>query len=1221
MAFNFNPGQTAFDNLTAIQQKEILAKQAQGSRVPMSHYINAGTQPRGLTEQEKIAGAQANKDSRTQQQMADSIESSRERAAAPMPVNPNNLAPNRSDYVTSLIENPETSVQDQLYEGAGLSPASMHAMMQQGILPVEGGVRYDDAATLASPRGNVADFFTRAPSDLINNGFVPISKDGSGTGTQRQITNEYELDEKKVPVYQGPRGTYKELTEAEATSQIELLQGQAQTLGKYLGMAQDSEDQTFRRALSEEFGEQAQNPETGALSDELAGNLLLAYFSAMEQSSYADYSAKEKRNHAAYLKEYGKLHPDLWEKRDGRDARTPQFAVLEDGIGKALEENSGIKLGQKHNRDIIGQGVMRAMAATDQGGMAGIGVEFRGPGGIPINGDTTGAYPVYYMTQDTIVKRDQLSATKGIRSLLNPGARNNVRLTKRLAERDIEQELYGPRQSGVDRVRAEAMNIQESSAMRIDQGMLRVLNRTFHANEELNEFWQGSSMKVKETSYNIVNQQDAYINQNGTDGVFYSDQKYRSSGRKGDENLMMADFKIVRALAISAKAGDNTFIKFGDNKVDKNGRGRTDNAFKVGVMFLLGLDEKVEKETIKAFNQEFSDPASSGRMFASALEELSKKDTTDERVNELIGQYFSGSSLTDFRDTYMKEGSDSIQALRGIAKYYAAKDKGSNGFTTTLIGEIDAAQSGQTIQAYQIGDFLGAMRGGTITSRYVDDNQQMYDNLTDRSSKGVLNSVDKLYVETVANVKNTVRSQMMGRFPEGSNKSLIAAAFFGDKDNSLENMFQNRFAKTGVQGASYGQMKDGAIQAIREDMIEWFQDLNSEEIYHRTLALKQALQLDADVQLSKILEDSGDLVMLLHELATDYYQGMNKASKGKLEVYSRDMRNAFKAMTSMSAFGVGLGWDLEEPMMVYKTPKDVNNVYGGDWVDGMRTTMIDKVVPGEWMQADFAGIDEATGQEFSSVVPLTYNTRASAVDIGAEKLKQTWQEDQEKFLNNSNSDAITRFPVISIHGLDDLIMSIAISEMNKSLLKKGGKGLEYIMSVWDAGRVPVLLRDEFAQHYNKAFEIVMKKNNFFTIMHASMETYLKKAQANRALVEAKGPAAVKNLEELADSVAKMKLTMERYLGKGLNYKGDTIKTGGGTSAFAGNTEAIMQMDSGLMQPWEQGFGDYTGTTPTETPTGNTLLTPAEAAEKRRVRMLAAKSGRGSVGRKNVFGQS
>lgn len=1137
MALNLNIRQRPYDDLTALEQQEIIDRQA-GSNVPLSHYINAGTQPRGRTEDEKRRGVNPPVDGRSQEQMQADINSSREEARSPMAVNPGGLPPKVSSFSEGLMTD--------LYAGVNgnysLSPASLHAMQQQGIVPITGGASYVDNNTLEAPRGNVSDFANRTPQELIGEGFIPV---GTG-GVQRQVTKEYETDSLGNKSFVGTRGTYVEMTEKEAKHQIENIQRSSSKLGQFLGIAQESEDQVLRQALQQEFGDAIYDPETGSVSKELSLNFLLAYYSAMEESSYADFSGKEKRNHTSYKEEYGELHPDLWEQRDGRDARSPELAVLEDGIGKALEDNSGIKLKHKYNRDIIGQGILRAMGAVEgEKSMASIGMQMVDPKGDGV------AYPYFYMSQDVSRKRDLLNATKGLRSLLNPGKRNNVRLTKRLHLRDITSELYGPRQSGVDPIRANAMNIQEGTAMRIDQGMLRILNRTFHASQELNDFWMGNHMKVKETAFNIVNQQDSYINTNGTNGVYYSDQKYRGSGRKGDENLMMADFKVVRALSIADKAGDHTFVKFGSD---------TEKAFKVGIMFLLGQDTEVEIENIKNFNNMFGNPTSDGRAWAADLEALADENISEEGLNAVLAK-FQGVNLESFRDKYMGEGTDSIQALRAVHKYYTAKDKGLvSGFITTLIGEVDASQSGQTIQAYQIGDFLGALRGGTITGNWTDSKENNYNNLLDRKTKGLLNSVPKLYRAT----NKIALARFTGRAGE-TDRTLIARAFFGDdQGNYEENMFQDRFAKTGVQGASYGQMKDGAIQAIREDMIDWFEGLDSKQILHRTRALQSAFQTPF-ATLQDMLESNGDLMKLLNEVAEDYYSGMDEASNGQLEVYSTAMRDAFKAMTNMEALHDDLGEGFSEPKMTYKTPSDVNDPYGSPWKDGMSTTMIDKVANGDWLRADFSsGIDSEI--DFRSISPITYNKNPDFTDIQGEKEKQTWQDDQRKYLNKNNSTAITRFPVISIHGLDDLVMSIAISELDRELRKNGGKGLQYIMSVWDAGRVPVLLRDKFAKHYNKAFTKVMKENSFFEMLYRGLDVSLKEAQGKMTLVISRNK--VTELENMEKAVRKMKTTMENFEGVAMNREGNMMRTGGGRASFFGNTIAQQHVDSGMQQPFD-----------------------------------------------------
>ena len=1044
--------QTDAEALAAIQGNNV---------VPTTHYINSGSQPIGYGGE-----AGPSNDPRTLEQRSIDFRAAQDQAGNAQVVNPQGLDPLQSVYNQSGLD--QYIPDNNAVGNGGMSSATIYAMQRQGLIPNQGGIQYQDEAVLNAPAGLISDFVNRSPQELIDNKMVPV---GVG-GVQQQITGR-----SNDP---GTRGTYRSMTQEEVLTQIERLQSNSTKLGRTLSAASAGNDSTLATALLEEFGENGfSTDENGALTirPEVAMNLLLAHYTALEESSYASFSDDEKLNHSRYKAEYGENHPDLYMAKQGRSARTPELEVLESGIGKAFESNGNVKWGKKYNGDIIGQGVLRAVQAFDDSGMSDISTTYMSATeqGYYPGGDMQ---PVHGMSQDRSLKRDLLAKTRGIRDLLNPGRRNNVRVTKRSLPRPVDSEIQGARQGGSDPIRTQAQNILEDVPMRIDQGFLRILNRTYMANPELNSFWVNGSMKVKETSFNIVNQQDAYINQASVDGVYYSDQHYRSSGRKGDDNLLMADFKVVRSLSIAADT--KGMIHFGKaSEVD----------FKVGVMFLLGKDSKLEKTNVKEFNQMFSDPASQGRMFASALDALSQENVTEEQVEALVQKNFSGENLKAFNDIFMQEGTDGVQALRAVNDYYRAKDRqGSTGFSTSLIGEVDASQSGQTVQAFQIGSFLSAQRGGLHTKN----------SFLDRLNKDEINSVDKLYQATRALTESTLE----GMIPEGSDLRLYASALFGDEQgNYAENLYAKRFAKTGVQGASYGEMEESSITSIMKDMYNWFEEGSDAQQRSRIHRLADMLDDKTLMNISN-LRDVPEITKAIEKFAKTFVTSMYAADPD-LATYSKHMRRAFETMTKMKYLGYQLGKKWGEPMMTYRTPSNENDPHGSKWVDGMTTTMIDKTIPEDYLSALFESNAGISDEYFRSESPITYQTSEPSLDYEAELGKQKYDKDARKFLNDTRSKATTRYPVISIHGLDDLIVSIAISELNRELSQGGGAGLPYVMSVWDAGRVPVLLRGKFGKHYDAAFLKVMQENNFFEMMARGMAENISQGRADMEVIRKK----------------------------------------------------------------------------------------------------------------------
>ena len=913
-----------------------------------------------------------------------------------------------------------------------LDPSVVKAMEDVGLISPKGGITYDPEV---EQRGQIAAFTNRTPEDLIESGIMPV---GAGALQQRNMD-----------------GSYQAIPKPEAVNQIDWLQKNAQELNSTLMNASiDKNTGTLTelgQIISNELGRGAvARPEVGM-------NALLGYYRAMEEASYADYSQEEKQGHADFRKETDEVHPDLWETRKGKPAMTPQRNVLEQEVGRHIEEVSGIKFSSREKRDIVGQSVVRAM--QQMGPEASLFLDettYAGPSGTSMM-PTPGMYPVKGMDIDTILRRNRLGLTKGIRDLLQPNHRNNVRVTPLNKKRDPNSQLSGKKQSGVSPFRTEASNIIEEMPMMLDQQFLNIFRVTW-SDPAWVEFWEGHAAKHKQEHLNIVLQQDAHIKKNSPDGkTYYTDLVQRDSGRKGDKNLLMADIKLARFASIARHESTTINLK-------KDEYTSEEKDLISAMMANLGADDLVFGPTLAQFEEQFKDPSSEARKVASMVSALAKD-----------GQMPEGLTPERLRP-FMHESGDSVQALRAIDAYMKAKEGKQKKFMTKFVGEVDASQSGQTIQSMQIGNVDAFLRGGGHSPVFME-----------RMSQDLKLELPKLYTDTT----KLAHSKFTGIILEDIELGEFASLLFGD----MNNLFNKDFAKTGIQGASYGQGKPGAMKAIRTKMTEWVEGGSSQEIVAKAAAINAFLGGDVvEVVHPKggqgrqaVLGNSGGVKVVFKDAALEHmdkiaviFRNAMYDSDPLILKYSSRMRKMFKVYAKLSAFSEANGQDFGSPEMFYMEPMDLNNPYKGKWGVGMKTDMIDKHIPTEYTSIPFLGSDEHGNTSVDwDEGDIHYQKGKPQHDLAGEL-------DALDFNTDTRSKGVTRFPVISIHGLDDLAISIAVVQMKKN----HPETFTYFMSVWDAGRLPPLLRRQFAQEYNKALKEVVKNNRFFENLAISFENFI-----------------------------------------------------------------------------------------------------------------------------------
>jgi len=201
-----------------------------------------------------------------------------------------------------------------------------------------------------------------------------------------------------------------------------------------------------------------------------------------------------------------------------------------------------------------------------------------------------------------------------------------------------------------------------------------------------------------------------------------------------------------------------------------------------------------------------------------------------------------------------------------------------------------------------------------------------------------------------------------------------------------------------------------------------------------------------------------------------------------------------------------------------------NDPYGRQ-VKGMRTDMIDKHIPSEYMSIPFIGSDELGNiTESWDEGDIHYQRGQPEHNLDKEIEGIEWESDVR-------SAGITRFPVISLHGLDDLAISIAVNQMKKNY----PDDFKYFMSVWDAGRMPPLLRNKFAKEYNKALVHVVKNNRFFENLSKSFNDFINSIPQDKL-------AKINSNTKVSDAFKKVRKASQNLVTTAMSFRKTKLAT-------------------------------------------------------------------------------
>jgi hypothetical protein len=866
-------------------------------------------------------------------------------------------------------------------------------------------------------------------------------------------------------------------------------------------------------------------------NDSLWMSILLAYYRTLEEASYADYSEQDKTKYENWAIANERMHEDLFMPKNGQRVQRPKKKVVHEKFGDYIEEVTRTKFKNGTQKQIVANTVLDIIQNSS--------IRGHNPNNIQVNPNDPNldfegelqsvlgmalieAEGTWQVVEDIKISdelHDFLAYSKGIRDILQPNFRNHVRvIAKNKKDRiDINGPIDSSRASGVSRIRSNAQNIQEEMPMMIDPLGLNMIQSLYTLTDSDSGNWYeylNNVLKVKPQHYQLMLQENSFINQNSPDGkTFYPDTKRRDSGRSGHSTLVMSDMKLMRALTIPRFESFTFNVEKGGKMGDPNDytMNADEKLFMFSVMRMLGRADHVPEAIEQEFNEIMTQPDHEWRRIARSLNNLARTGQAPNRLDVDGNNNPDFITIEDLKASgAIKEGFHSLQALRALDNYIRAKSNPNvKEFSTKFTTELDAAQSGPTIQGAQIGNFKALIAGGLPTFDYY------YNNRKNKKSRFTL---PKLYAATAEEAKGRITKIV----EVGDNKEFISfvQAMFGSKDAlggiDLENLWKEQvgFAKTGLVGASYGQGEDGSVLAIAEQIKKHFEEsvpIPEVELMIDTVNKmfgKDSIYINPK---SGRLHLQGEAFKQLHKLAEIYTNSMMEVDPN-IRKYSENMRKVYNTLVMVAQFQKDhptVMGNFKAPQMTYKEPKSLSfdDIYNGRWVDGMSNSMLRENIQEDAKKFSFLDSE------------IFYKEGSLAVDIDTETEALRWNNPR-----GLQSEAITRFPVVSIHGLDDLVKSITISELKR----KYPDDFNFYIDVWDAGIVLPHMAARYAEEYNKAWVAVMDNNRFFDQITRGLVKSL------NSVGEIEDTKIAGRFDEVKDAIDAMRtLTNEIY--EGVNY--------------------------------------------------------------------------------------
>ena len=958
---------------------------------------------------------------------------------------------------------------------------------------------------------------------LMDNNVFPV---GDG-GTQRQLRRDTLSSDGK---FIQPRRAYVPASASDISEVMEQVWGDTSKLKSeiFRGLMDPNNPDTQipAQAFQEWIGDPA-----ALTNDSLWMSVLLAYYRTLEEASYSDYSEQDKTKYENWAQENQRMHEDLFMPKDGQRVQRPKKKVIHEKFGDYIEEVTRTKFKNGTQKQIVANTVLDVIQNSSILGHKANNIQvnpndpnldFEGEMQSVLGMQLIEAEGTWQVVEDISISAslyDFLANSKGMRDILQPNFRNHVRvIAKNKKDRiDINGPIDSKRSSGVSVHRSNAQNIQEEMPMMLDPMGLNLIQTLYTLEDSDSGNWYeylNSALKVKPQHYQLMLQENSFIGQNSPDGkTFYPDTKRRDSGRSGHSTLVMSDMKLMRALTIPR------FESFTFN-VEKGGKmgdpkdftmNADEKIFMYAIMRMLGRADHVPEAVESEFNDIMSNPDHQWRIIGRAINNIARTGQAPTSTDVDGNPNPDFITIKQLKDSgAMKEGFHSLQALRALDNYIKAKSNPNvKEFSTKFTTELDAAQSGPTIQGAQIGNFKALMAGGLPAFDYY------YNNRKNKKSRFTL---PKLYAATADEAKGRITKII----EVGNDKEFISftQALFGNADKlggiDLSRLWDNQvgFAKTGLVGASYGQGEEGSVLAIAEEIKKHFEESVSIENVEQMIGTVNKMFGKDSVYIEKgsgRLKLQGEAYKQLHKLAEIYTNSMLEVDPNIRE-YSKKMRQVYTTLVKVAQFqkdNPNLMGNFKAPQMTYKEPKSLSfeDIYNGRWVDGMSNSMLRENIQGDVKKFSFLKSE------------IMFKEGNLAVDIDKETEALDYNNPR-----GLSSEAITRWPVVSIHGLDDLVKSITISELKR----KYPDEFNFYIDVWDAGIVLPHMAGRYAEEYNKAWVAVMDNNRFFEQITRGL------TEAVNSVGEIENTKIAKKLQDVTDEIDKMRaMTNEIY--QGLNF--------------------------------------------------------------------------------------
>ena len=1011
---------------------------------------------------------------------------------------------------------------------ANLTDEQIDAAMQTGVVSVPGGIQHLTAeeqmsgkkAGLPVKRGDLARFFSPdndaetivGQANSSDPATIPV---GVGGINFRQSTNrggnlgawtqmERNLVVNKV---EWLRTVRDQVESALYSASIDRTNGQMSELGKI---------------FEKEFGVGA------ATNPSVAGIVTAAYYSALNESRFAKYSQEDIQNQEKYRDDNdGRNDPDLWSTNEyGKEAQTPMLRVLTEAIGSSMESVGTFKFSSPEVRNLMGDVVRKTFSNLGSGvSLTSNKTQYMGEDTGPRmktfsleeinNGDATGFSPVRGISFEKTMGKKQLGEIMGIINALQPGKRKNAHYSP---PPEIALDKRDPQAAtsirGKSSVRNSFLNIVQSMPNKLDPYTMNILASLIYKGPQWNHI-VAKILKIEEAQVNIMLQQYTDVKNNG--GIFYQNYMQQASGRHAAEALAgMQNLNGQRVATIPptpelmALSKETNPDKYSKAEADFVAASMTQLGYNNWGDKLQGNDNLRYSSILRRFKQ-LLDPKHPIRAFQEKM--LAYEQALRGEKGALPETF--GIDYTDGLEFLTDK--DSLQALWSLNEFLKAKEAGKNEFLDPYVTGIDSQQNGLFGIGVNMGDIASTKSGGARTK---GSNSDFF-----KDETGLLEN-DKTYMTTLG----MARSLFLSKIREDKSLSDFSELFFinANPEKELDNLFQKEFSKKVVVGGQYGEKGFSSARSMRTGFLEWLEKIDNpvSEIKVRDDVMasinewggvggadvnyfnRKSTQSNIDDPVPIIyfkrnpndnratnkIQITGAAFKEMNKIAEIFNFAMHKAAP-VIADYTSKMSDIYTTMVELAGYSQDNELDLINGVELTILEPDVtdsnksiynNNGYANDWKPGLRINLLDSMVEDKWVSYPLQG--------------WIINNETNLIDDAAWEDRKVWlrtpsnsydrdlkQEREALDFNNPirpRSAGITRFPVASLHVLDDLAMAITVHELKR----KYGNEFDWFNSVWDEGKVRKQFRERFADEYNKAWMAVLISNNYFKNMSKAFKT-------------------------------------------------------------------------------------------------------------------------------------